>query len=177
MRHIQGTARIMVAPNVELVSQLFIKYGRQLQSFLHLRLKPQDVEDVAQKTYLQLLQHPSPGNIHNLQAYLFRTASNLAVDSLRRDGTRSRHTEQDVDTDEVTGGQPGLEAIVDGELRLRQLMDVLDELPEMCRHAFILHRLDGLGHAEVAERLGISRKTVQRYVLKALEHCQQRMEF
>jgi RNA polymerase sigma-70 factor (ECF subfamily) len=166
----------MVAQNVELVGLLFRKYGKQLQTFLHSRLNPQDVEDVAQKTYLQLLQHPNPADIQSPQAYLFRTASNLAVDSLRRDGTRNRHTEQDIDTDAVAGGQPALEAVVDGELRFRRFMDVLDELPELCRHAFILHRLEGMGHAEVAERLGISRKTVQRYVLRALTHCQQRME-
>jgi RNA polymerase sigma factor (sigma-70 family) len=167
----------MVAQNVELVGQLFRKYGKQLHTFLNSRLHPQDVEDVAQKTYLQLLQHPCPADIQNPQAYLFRTASNLAIDSLRRDGTRSRHTEPDTEADEVIGGQPALEVVVDGELRFRRFMEALDELPELCRHAFILHRMEGLGHAEVAERLGISKKTVQRYVLKAIEHCQQRLEF
>lgn len=162
--------------NVELIGQLFLQYGRQLQRFLITRLHPQDVEDVTQRTYLQLLQHPSPADIQNPQAYLFRTASNLAIDSLRRNGTRARYTEYEVDVDEVPGGQPTLETVVDAELRFRQFTEILDELPEMCRHAFILHRLEGMGHAEVAEHLGISRKTVQRYVLKALEHCQHRMK-
>jgi RNA polymerase sigma factor (sigma-70 family) len=167
----------MGAQNIELVGLLFRKYGKQLQTFLHSRLNPQDVEDVTQKTYLQILQHPCPTEIQSPQAYLFRTASNLAIDSLRRDGTRFRHTEHDIEADEVPGSQPALETIVDDELRFRQFMAALDELPELCRHAFILHRLEGLGHAEVAERLGISKKTVQRYVLKALLHCEQRMEF
>lgn len=163
----------MAATNTELVGSLFRRYRRQLQNFLTARLHPQDVEDVAQRTYLQLLQHPAPGDIRNPQAYLFRTASNLAIDSLRRDGTRARHAAPGIEADEVADRQAGLDRVVDQELQFRRFVAALDELPERCRHAFILHRLEGWSHAEVAERLGVSRKTVQRYVLRALAHCQE----
>lgn len=166
----------MKASNTELVANLFLRYGKQLHRFLTGRIQAHEVDDIAQKTYLQLLQHPNPGEINNPQAYLFRTASNLAIDASRRDHTRLRHLDAEVDTDEVCSGLPGVETVIDSGLRFDQFVAALEELPELCRHAFILNRLDGLAHAEIAERLGISKKTVQRYILKALAHCQQRLE-
>lgn len=46
----------------------------------------------------------------------------------------------------------------------------------MHRHVFLLHKLDGLTYTEIATRIGISRITTQRYVLKALSHCAERMK-
>jgi RNA polymerase sigma factor (sigma-70 family) len=166
----------MTIHNASLVAQLFACYGKQLHSYLTRRINPHDVEDITQKTYLQLLQHPNLEEISNPQAYLFRTASNLAVDALRRDGTRSKYTDKEVDTDNISSPQPGVETLIDGRLEFASFIAALEELPELCRYAFVLNRLDGLGHAEIADRLGISKKTVQRYILKALEHCQQRLE-
>lgn len=166
----------MGTQNAKLVAQLFLRYGKQLQNYLTGRIGSHEVEDIAQKTYLQLLQHPNPQEINNPQAYLFRTASNLAVDSMRRDHTRAKHTDREVDTDDISSSQPGIETVIDSRLKFNHFLSALEELPELCRHAFILNRLEGLGHAEIAEQLGISKKTVQRYILKALEHCQQRLD-
>lgn len=52
---------------------------------------------------------------------------------------------------------------------------VLVELPELCQHAFVLNKLDGLNYTEVAKSLGISTKTSQRYILKAWQHCLNRL--
>ncbi len=165
----------MTSRNTEFVSQLFMHYGVQLHNYLNSRINRHDVEDIAQKTYLQILQHPNPEEIQNPQAYLFRTASNLAIDSIRRDNTRSKHTTVEIDTDEVSSAAPGMDTIIDSKLKFREFLSALDELPEMCRHAFILNRLDGLTHSEIAAQLGVSKKTVQRYILKALKHCEHRL--
>ena len=47
----------------------------------------------------------------------------------------------------------------------------LAALPEACRHAFLLNRFDGLSQREIALRMGISEKTVERHVLRALGAC------
>lgn len=166
----------MSTRNTELVAQLFLRYGRKLHNYLTSRINRSDVEDITQKTYLQLLQHPNPGEINNPQAYLFRTASNLAIDSIRRDNTRARHSDHETDTEALSSGHPGMEAIIDSKLKFKRFLSAIEELPEACRYAFILNRLEGLGHGEIAERLGISKKTVQRHILKALEHCQKRLD-
>jgi len=50
----------------------------------------------------------------------------------------------------------------------------LNELPPACRDAFLLNRLYDCTHAEIADRLGISTKTVQRHIERALLHCLRR---
>jgi RNA polymerase sigma-70 factor (ECF subfamily) len=69
-----------------------------------------------------------------------------------------------------------VETRLDSESRFERISAELDELPELCRHALLLNKLDGLTHAEIASRLGLSKKTVQRYILKALEHCADRLD-
>jgi RNA polymerase sigma-70 factor (ECF subfamily) len=45
------------------------------------------------------------------------------------------------------------------------------ELPQACRDAFLLNRIEALTHVAIATRLGISTKSVQRYIERALRHC------
>lgn len=164
-----------VAKN-EFVSVLFEQHGWNLFRFLSSRLRRQEAEDVAQQTYLHLLQHPAPGEISNPAAYLYRTASNLAIDNIRRENTRLRYTETEADPETLSSVTLEPETLLDNATRFEHFTAVLEELPELCRHAFILNKLDGLTHGEIAERLGLSKKTVQRYILKALEHCAARLD-
>jgi RNA polymerase sigma-70 factor (ECF subfamily) len=87
-----------------------------------------------------------------------------------------RYTEAEADPETLPSVMDGAETLLDSESLFERFTAVLDELPELCRHALILNKLDGLTHAEIATRLGLSKKTVQRYILKALEHCAARLD-
>jgi RNA polymerase sigma-70 factor (ECF subfamily) len=53
-----------------------------------------------------------------------------------------------------------------------ELIDrLLEGLPQRVRHAFILHRLEGLAQPQIAERLGVSLATVERDLRRAFLHC------
>lgn len=159
----------------EFVSSLFEQYGRELFGFLSTRLKPQEAEDVAQKTYLQLLQHPDPSEISNPHAYLFKTASNLAIDHVRRQRVHSDRISPGTVLEDLVSPLPGPEAIVDDAMQLQRFRAALASLSPVCRAVFLLNRVDGLTHPEIAERLGISKRTVERYMIKALDRCRRRM--
>ncbi|WP_340123339.1 sigma-70 family RNA polymerase sigma factor [Methylobacter svalbardensis] len=53
---------------------------------------------------------------------------------------------------------------------LERFSEWLDELPELHRHAFVLYRIEGCSHAEIAVRLGISVSSSERYVKHAMQH-------
>ena len=55
-------------------------------------------------------------------------------------------------------------------MELRRLQASLRELPPLCRAAFLLNRIEDLTHAEIAARLGVSVRTIDRYMVKAWEH-------
>lgn len=64
----------------------------------------------------------------------------------------------------------------DGEynLRYRELQSTVETslqgLPERCREIFLLSRKEQLSIAEIAEQLGISRRTVENQLTRALQH-------
>ncbi|MGH8550316.1 MAG: RNA polymerase sigma factor [Methylococcales bacterium] len=56
------------------------------------------------------------------------------------------------------------------------LLDAIASLPRVCRHVFLLRKIDELSYRDIATRLGISKKTVQRHLVKAMMHCHRRLE-
>ena len=71
---------------------------------------------------------------------------------------------------------PSPETVAAGRQRLAKLVEALDCLPAKTRTVFRLHKFDGLSHAEVAQRLGISRSSVEKHMIDALKFLTARSE-
>ena len=69
----------------------------------------------------------------------------------------------------------GPERIVMARQQLHLVYAAMEELPVDCRNAFIMHSIDGLTQAQIASRLGISQVKVYRLLIKAMSHCQLRL--
>ena len=159
------------------VSHLFREHNRVLVRYLTARLRSeQEAKEVAQEAYVRLLQLQQPGTPSLLRAYLFKTATNLAIDRLRHRGVRHRAEEQTELFEELTGGEMGdpVNQLLARE-RAEQLLECLRELPLVCRQV-IKHRMEGLPQREVALRLGFSERMVRRYVTYAMVYCHLRLE-
>jgi RNA polymerase sigma factor (sigma-70 family) len=52
---------------------------------------------------------------------------------------------------------------------------LIGELPPQCRRIFLLHKVQHLSYAEIAERLAISPRTVEKQISKALKILRDRM--
>lgn len=134
-----------------------------------------DVDDLIQDLYLKV-QRVNGEAIENPSAYLYRLASNLALDRLR---AKYRSAARDAawrDVNHTSLGSTAIadaadaEAAVDARLRLERLVLTLGALPPMTKRVFTLHKLDGLTHAETARRLGISRSAVEKHISRAIKH-------
>ena len=73
-----------------------------------------------------------------------------------------------------TGVDPARSTQFDRELQ--RLVQVVEALPPRCRDVFMLCRVEGLNHAEVAERLNISKSTVVSQMVKAMQRIEKAME-
>lgn len=124
-------------------------------------------EDLAQDTFLRLWHHPLGEGDRSL---LFRTAQNLAIDHLRARQVRSRHTHQQQALDEPSS--PDLEEQAIARQELETLMQCLRKLPRRTQQVFLLSRVDGLPYATIAKQLGVSISTVEKDMIRALQHCQ-----
>ncbi len=52
----------------------------------------------------------------------------------------------------------------------------LQELPLNCRRIFVWQKIEGLTQAEIAERLGLSRNMVEKYMIRTLRHLRDRLD-
>jgi RNA polymerase sigma-70 factor (ECF subfamily) len=161
------------------VSQLFRDHNRMLVGYLTTRLRSeQDAKEVAQEAYVRLLQLQDPGTPSLSRAYLFKTATNLAIDRLRNRNVQHRAQEQPELFENLTA--TGIEVddpakqFIDREQTAR-LLGYLQELPIKCQQVFDLHRLAGVPQREVAVRLGVSERMVRRYVTYAMVYCRLRL--
>ncbi|MEZ0199904.1 sigma-70 family RNA polymerase sigma factor, partial [Pseudomonas qingdaonensis] len=73
------------------------------------------------------------------------------------------------------GHVPALAQELQLNQRLALMQRALDELTGPCRECFLLRKIEGLSHLQIAERLGISRSLVEKHIVNAMKHCRVRM--
>lgn len=157
---------------------LYHAHRGELLRFLVARTRDAaEAEDLIQELWLRL-QHARLGPVANGRAYLYQMANHLALDR-SRERRRRLHRDQawaalaqdgpvPVDEPVDPASRPD-QAVLEAE-ELQQLSAAIGALPEAARRAFCLHKMDGLGHAEVARRLGISRSGVEKHIALAMKH-------
>jgi RNA polymerase sigma-70 factor (ECF subfamily) len=151
------------------VDRLFREHNRSLLRFLVTRLRSvQEANDVAQESYIRLLQLQQPGAVNLLRAYLFKTAANLAIDRLRRGAVRDRTSTESLDD---LSDYPTLERVVMALQELDIVQEVVASLPLKTREAFLQHVIDGVPTQEVARRMGLKERMVREHVSRALAQC------
>lgn len=134
----------------------------------------QAAADVAQESVLRLLERKSLAAIEQPRAFLFRTAINLSVDRYRRAQVRADEPLESLGHEELDDTcDPQVQACQAQQLRL--LKRALDELPPVCRQAFLMRKVEGCSHAEIAESMGISRDMVEKHIVNAMKHCRMRL--
>ena len=150
------------------IEELFLQYYRPLCLYALRLLSDLDrAEDVVQDSFVKILERPaSISHLPERQvaAYLFRIVRNRCVDELRRDGHQTVLSLESSGRGELPVKQEDMdEAVV-----AARLWTAIDALPDRCREVFLMAKRDGMTYREIAEELGISERTVEHHVAKAL---------
>ncbi|MDD2761428.1 MAG: RNA polymerase sigma factor [Methylomonas sp.] len=156
------------------VAVLFQDHREAIVGFLVRRVSCPDVaQDLSQEAYLRLMRQTALPHADNLVAYLYRTAERLAIDFLRYDKRVSANQVPLDEHLECSRPEPETAAIL--RQQCERLLDAIASLPAQCRHVLLLRKIDELSYADIAGQLGISEKTVQRHLVKAMLHCHRRL--
>lgn len=152
---------------------------------LHSRLKgylgrflrrPEDVEEIAQEAFLKVLEAGSRGAVQNPEAYLYRTARNLALNSLSRKSAALVDYIEEIAGPDVISISGSLEEQIVAREDFELFCRTLARLPEQCRRVVVLHKVYGMSQREVADYLSLSVSTVEKHLAKGLLRCSQAME-
>ena len=166
----------VVDDHTRYVTELFDQYRQPLIRYLVSLLSHyQDAEDIAQETYARLLKADNLDKAGSrARAYLFSVATNLAYDRFRQ--RKVRDSDNAEDAADIASMEPSPDCIVAFDQGLEVIKQTVGELKPRCRQVFVLRAFEELSYEDIAERLGVSKRTVEREMRLALEICQERLE-
>lgn len=133
----------------------------------------QQAQDLAHDTFVRVLETDA-ATVEQPRAYLHQTARNIAVDGFRRAERRDAKERAIMPPSASETGDP------EQFMRALQLAEsverALQELPLNCRKVFVWQKIEGLTQAEIAERLGLTKNMVEKYMIRTLRHLRERVE-
>lgn len=155
------------------VSSAFQENSSLLKRFLsRFFADHQDVEDVAQEAFLRAYVAEQSKEIDQPKAYLFRIAKNVAMTKLTK---KSRQISHLINLSSEAMDSPEFSASAGEEVEAMEILgsycEAVAALPEKCREVFLLRKVHGLSHQEIADRMSLSISSVEKYLSKGVLDC------
>lgn len=151
------------------LAQNIVPHERGIRVWLSRRCFDLDVDDIIQEMYARIASLDSVDEIRNPRQYATQAAFSILANQLRHSRIVPMIPISDFDDDKLGAWD---EATPEERISMRddihQIYAALSELPHRCRQAFLLRRVDGFSQKEVAARLGISEKTVEKYMAQGV---------
>jgi RNA polymerase sigma factor (sigma-70 family) len=135
----------------------------------HVRsLSPNDADDLIQEAYLRIWSSDL-ASIQNPRAYLFASLRNLLLEQARHASIVPMERMGEIDELRIFSDDPGPERRIAARQELERLCAVVVSLPAQCRRVFELRKVQGMRQRDVASEMGISERTVEKHLAKALD--------
>ncbi|MCP4310543.1 MAG: RNA polymerase sigma-70 factor [Bacteroidetes bacterium] len=148
--------------------ELFNEYYRPLSVFGLKYVKDLEIaKEIVQNLFVHLYDNRQTLLItSSLESYLYQSVRNRCLNQIKQEQTHKKHLDQ---------YQSEQDEAEDMEARLREtelehrIFKIIESLPPQCRNIFTLSRVQGLSNAEIAEKLEISKRTVETQISNALK--------
>ena len=160
----------MAGSSVESLAVLYGEHHGWLKGWLRKKLGcGETAADLTHDTFIKLLVGRELSEIRAPRAYLTRIAHSLMVNHVRRKEIERACLDALAHLPENEAMDPEARALLLETLVAIDAM--LDSLSAKARQAFLLSQLEGLGYAEIAERLGVSVSMVKKYMFQSIQLC------
>jgi RNA polymerase sigma-70 factor (ECF subfamily) len=158
------------SPHAELVGALYRDHRSWLLAWLQRSMAcRQRAEDLSQDTFVRLLGRDRLETPREPRAFLAAVAKGLMFDHFRRTALEQAYLAELALLPDAEHPSPETLHLVLEDLKA--IDRLLGKLSSKARAAFLYNRLDAMGHAEIAERLGVSVSRVRQYIAQGLRQC------
>ncbi len=156
-------------PASQALQALYLEHHAWLVELLRRKLgNREQAADLAHDTFERILRAGTP-QADEPRAYLTTVARRLAATHFRRSALEQAYLDALAAQPEACAPPPEVRLMV--LQALAAVSRIIDGMGSRTRQIFLLSRIDGLSHAEIAAALRISPKTVQNAISKAIQHC------
>ena len=155
------------------VYEAYTRYGSSLKRFIgrFMRNSP-DIEDIAQEAFLRAYTVERGRPIEQPKSFLFRIAKHLALSQLTRKARQITDYIEDFGDSSVIQVDHSAEEEISARQMLGVHCEAVAELAPQCRQVYLLRKVHGFSHKEIAEHMGIAVSTVEKHLMKAIEQCE-----
>jgi RNA polymerase sigma-70 factor (ECF subfamily) len=155
--------------------KLFKEHYAPLCRYAYTFLKDaQEAEEAVQGVFLAIWERREELSINtSVKSYLYQMVHNRSLNQLKHEKVKEAYKQYN-HTQINQNPANASHLTIQNELASR-IEQAIDELPEQCRKVFRMSRVDELKYSEIAEVLGISIKTVENHMSKALKHLREKL--
>jgi RNA polymerase sigma-70 factor (ECF subfamily) len=155
------------------IYEAFTRHHSSLKRFIgRFMHNHSDIEDIAQEAFLRAYAVERGRPIEQPKSFLFRIAKHLALTQLTRKSRQITEYIEDSEEGTVTQVDFSAEDEISGTQMLQVHCDAVETLSPACRNAYVLRKVHGLSHKEIAAHEGIAVSTVEKHLMKAAELCE-----
>jgi RNA polymerase sigma-70 factor (family 1) len=157
--------------------RIYELYCHKLFSFVFKILKNEaEADDIVQEVFVKIWESRDKLEDYKLlNSYIFTIAYNNSIDLIRKRINNTRYLEHLKNSAIINVTPTIISQIEFNELNI-QAEKLIANLPERQKQVYLLHREEGLTYPEIAEKLGISKNTVENHMVKALKYLRRNMD-
>ena len=148
----------------QIFTGIYQQYANDLYRYLYYRYGEKlDPADKTQEAFVKLWEHCAKVTVETAKSYLFKIANNLMLNEIKHQKVVFRHQEKNPKS--FTEETP--EFLMEEDEYHKKFHQAISNLSEEQRVAFMLNRVEGKKHQEIAEMLGVTRKVVEYRIYSA----------
>lgn len=157
------------------LEELFNYYYPRLYNFSKSFLKIEDrIDDILQEVFVKIWQNRKKlSSSATFNSFIFTITRNLLLNELRG-YLNSEKVKEEIEKHSIAQEYSSMEQIEYADLK-EKVDKIISNLPERQREIFILSRIEGLSHKEIAEKLGIKTKTVEFHITKSVRYLKDKL--
>ena len=158
------------------LEELFNYYYPRLYNFSKSFLKIEEgIDDILQEVFVKIWQNrKNIKSTETFNAYIFTITRNLLLNELRN-RLKSQNVKDEIRKLSVGREFSSLKEIEYNDLKAK-VDDIIESLPDRQKEIFVLSRTEGLSHKEIAEKMGITTKTVEYHISHSIKYLREKLK-